>query len=60
MKFVNILTYRQTEGIAKKKDSEEDYGLLKCIGNYVTIIDEGTILNNYCQGTNRSIDSTNK
>ena len=60
MKFGNILTYRQTEGTATWKDSEGDYGLLKCMGNYVTIIDERTILNNYCQGTNRSIDSTNK
>ena len=35
MKFGNILTYRQTEGTATWKDSEGDYGLLKCMGNYV-------------------------
>ena len=57
MKFGNILTYRQTEGTATWKDSEGDYGLLKCMGNYVTTKNEGTILNNYCQGTNRNKES---
>ena len=46
MKFGNILTYRQTKGTATQKDSEGDYSLLKCIGNYVTTKKEGTILNN--------------
>ena len=54
LKFGNILTFRQTEGTATWKDSEGDYGLLKCMGNYVTTKKEGTILNNYCQGTNRN------
>ena len=57
MKFGNILTYRQTEGTATWKDSEGDYGLLKCMGNYVTTKKEGTVLNNYCQGTNRNKES---
>ena len=43
MEFGNILTYRQTEGIASWSDSEGDYGLLECLGNYVTNKDKGTI-----------------
>ena len=57
MKFGDILTYRQTEGSATWSDSEGDYGLLKCMGNYVTTEAKGTILNNYCKGTNRDKDS---
>ncbi len=57
MKFGDILTNRQTEGNATWSDSEGDYGLLKCMGNYVTTESKGTILNNYCKGTNRDKDS---
>ena len=57
MKFGDILIYRQTEGTATWTDSEGDYGLLKCMGNYVTTKSEGTVLNNYCQGTNRNKES---
>ena len=57
MKFGEILTYRQTEGIASWSDSEGDYGLLECLGNYVTNKSDGTILNNYCKGTNRNKDT---
>ena len=57
MEFGDILTYRQTEGTATWNDSEGDYGLLKCMGNYVTTKKKGTILNNYCQGTNRNKES---
>ncbi len=57
MMFGDILTYRQTEGSATWSDSEGDYGLLKCMGNYVTTKEKGTILNNYCKGTNRNKDS---
>ena len=57
MKFGEILTYRQTEGIASWSDSEGDYGLLECLGNYVTNKNDGTILNNYCKGTNRNKDT---
>ena len=57
MEFGNILTYRQTEGIASWSDSEGDYGLLECLGNYVTNKDKGTILKNYCKGTNRNKDT---
>tara|TARA_Y100001935_G_C16875977_1_gene300184 strand:- start:29 stop:481 length:453 start_codon:yes stop_codon:yes gene_type:complete len=56
MKFGEILTYRQTEGTASWSDSEGDYGLLECMGNYVTNNSDGTILNNYCKGTNRNKD----
>ena len=57
MKFGEILTYRQTEGVASWSDSEGDYGLLECLGNYVTNKNDGTILNNYCKGTNRNKDT---
>ncbi len=57
MEFGDILTYRQTSGTATWNDSEGDYGVLKCMGNYVTTKKEGTILNNYCQGTNRNKES---
>ena len=57
MEFGDMLTYRQTEGTATWNDSEGDYGLLRCLGNYVTIKSKGTILNNYCQGTNRNKES---
>ena len=57
MKFGIILTYRQTEGTATGKDSERDYGLLKCMVNYVTTKTKGTILKNYCQVTNRNKES---
>ncbi len=57
MEFGDILTYRQTEGTATWSDSEGDYGLLKCMGNYVTTESKGTILKNYCKGTNRNKES---
>ena len=56
MEFGDILTYRQTEGHATWSDSEGDYGLLNCLGNYVTTKEKGTTLNNYCKGTNRNKD----
>jgi len=57
MEFGNILTYRQTAGVASWSDSEGDYGLLECLGNYVSNKKDGTILNNYCKGTNRKKDT---
>lgn len=56
MEFEDILTYRQFENSATWVDSLGDYGLLKCMGNYITSIDEGTILKNYCKGKNRNND----
>ena len=57
MQFGDVLTYRQTEGTASWSDSEGDYGLLECLGNYVTNKNDGTTLNNYCKGTNRNKDT---
>ena len=57
MEFGDILTYRQTSGTATWNDSEGDYGVLKCMGNYVTTKSKGTVLNNYCQGSNRNKES---
>lgn len=56
MKFGDMLTYRHTEGTATWIDSEGEYGLLNCMGNYLTTKSEGTILKNYCQGSNRDKD----
>ena len=56
MTFGDILVYRQTEGTASWADSEGDYGLLECMGNYLIKKNEGTVLNNYCKGTNRQKD----
>ena len=45
MKFGDILTYRHTQGTATWTDSEGDYGLINCMGNYLTTKSEGTVLN---------------
>ena len=57
MKFGDILTYRHTQGTATWTDSEGDYGLINCMGNYLTTKSEGTVLNNFCQGSNINKDS---
>tara|TARA_B100000579_G_C22650380_1_gene765910 strand:- start:13 stop:468 length:456 start_codon:yes stop_codon:yes gene_type:complete len=56
MKFGEKLTYRQFKGTASWKDSKGDYGTLKCMGNYISSEEIGTILNNYCQGSNKDGD----
>ena len=56
MNFGEKLTYRQFKGTASWKDSIGDYGTLKCLGNYVSSKEIGTILNNYCKGSNKDGD----
>ncbi|MDC0651894.1 hypothetical protein OAP55_01420 [Alphaproteobacteria bacterium] len=56
MIFGDKLTVRHFNGTASWKDSIGDYGILKCLGNYVSSKKEGTILNNYCQGSNKDGD----
>ena len=53
MEFGDEMTVRHFTGTASWKDSTGDYGTLKCLGNYVSTKNNGTALNNYCQGTNR-------
>ena len=36
MNFNNKLTYRNTKGTASWKDSLGNYGILKCLGNYLS------------------------
>ena len=50
------LTYRHFKGTASWRDSDGDYGNLKCLGNYVSSKEDRTTLNNYCQGTNKDGD----
>ena len=57
MKFGDELIYRQTKNTASWQDSEGDYGLIECMGNYISKKNKGTTLNNYCKGTNRNSDT---
>ena len=56
MNFGDKLIYRQFKGTASWKDNTGDYGIIKCMGNYVSSEKSGTILNNYCQGANKDED----
>ena len=53
MEFGDKMTVRLFTGTASWKDSTGDYGALKCLGNYLSTKKNGTILNNYCKGTNK-------
>ena len=54
--FKNNLTYRNTKGTASQKDSLGNYGILKCLGNYISSKNLGTNLNLYCQGADKDGD----
>tara|TARA_B100000003_G_scaffold175793_1_gene164720 strand:- start:179 stop:637 length:459 start_codon:yes stop_codon:yes gene_type:complete len=56
MNFGDKLTYRNTKGTASWKDSLGDYGIIKCLGNYLSSEKLGTNLNLYCQGSNKDGD----
>ena len=53
MNFKNKLIYRNTKATASWKDNLGDYGIIKCLGNYVSYEKLGTNLTLYCQGTNK-------
>ena len=53
MSFKNKFTYRNTKATASWKDNSGDYGILKCLGNYISYEKMGTELNLYCQGSNK-------
>ena len=56
MSFENKFTYRNTKATASWKDNSGDYGILKCLGNYISYEKIGTELNLYCQGSNKDGD----
>ena len=56
MNFKNKLTYRNTRRTASWKDSAGNYGILKCLGNYLSSKTLGTSLNLYCQGADKDGD----
>ena len=53
MNFGDKLTYRNTKATGSWKDSMGDYGIIKCLGNYVSSNKIGTNLSLYCQGNNK-------
>ncbi len=53
MNFKNNFTYRNTKSTASWKDNMGDYGIIKCLGNYLSHEKSGTNLNFYCQGSNK-------
>ncbi len=53
MEFGDKLTVRNFSGTSSWRDSTGDYGTLKCLGNYISSKDKGTVLYNYCQGSNK-------
>ena len=56
MNFGDKLTYRNTKATGSWKDSLGDYGIIKCLGNYLSSEKLGTNLNLYCQGSNKDED----
>ena len=54
MSFGDKLTYRNTKGTGSWKDSMGDYGIIKCLGNYLSSNKIGTNLSLYCQGNNKN------
>ena len=56
MNFGDKLSYRNTKSTGSWKDSLGDYGIIKCLGNYLSSEKLGTNLNLYCQGSNKDGD----
>ena len=57
MNFKNKFKYRNTKATASWRDNLGDYGILKCLGNYMSYEKIGTELNLYCQGSNKEGES---
>ena len=51
--YSDILTYRQFKGAGNWKDSLGDWGKINCAGSHTIIKGKGTVLKNYCKGTNK-------
>ena len=56
MNFGDKLAYRNTKAKGSWKDSLGDYGIINCLGNYLSSAKLGTNLNLYCQGSNKDGD----
>ena len=56
MNFGDKLSYRNTKSTGSWKDSLGDYGIIKCLGNYLSSEKLGTNLNLYCKGSNKDGD----
>ncbi len=54
--YSDIITYRQFKGTGNWKDSLGDWGKVECAGNHTIIKGTGTVLKNYCKGTNKDGD----
>ena len=52
MEFSDILTYRQFQIKSNWKDTLGDWGIVDCAGTHTVFKDKGTVLKNYCIGTN--------
>ena len=48
----NLLIYRQFEIKSNWKDTLGDWGIVECTGTHTLYKRKGTILKNYCKGTN--------
>ena len=51
--FSDNITYRHFHSFQNWKDNLGDWGTLECAGNHTIIKNKGTILKNYCKGTNQ-------
>ena len=52
VEFADILTYRQFRIKSNWKDNLGDWGVIDCSGNHTVFKNKGTILKNYCKGSN--------
>ena len=52
----NLLIYRQFEIKSNWKDTLGDWGIVECTGTHTLYKRKGTILKNYCKGTNAEDD----
>ena len=55
-KYSDNITYRHFSNTSSWKDNLGDWGTLECAGNHTIIKEQGTVLKNYCKGTNRDGD----
>ena len=55
-RYSDTITYRHFNNTTNWKDNLGDWGKLQCAGNHTIIKNQGTILKNYCKGTNKDGD----
>ncbi len=54
--YSDTIIYRHFNNTSNWKDNLGDWGKLVCAGNHTIIKGKGTILKNYCKGTNKEGD----